>query len=152
METELQKLAAARTASHPRRLAKNKAIRPDNDYIGVIAEKTVADALGLPLQDYITPGKTDPGYDFTTNRGLKIDVKGTDRPNGNLLVPCDSKMTADVYMLVIVDKSTECGRIVGWIGSDDVLSAPKKDFGRKENGEVYFVEASKLRPIRDLST
>jgi len=149
-ETELQKLARERTASHPRRLSKNAAIRSDNDYIGIIAEKVVADYLHLPIQDYITPGKTDPGYDFVTENGIKIDVKGTDLVKGNLLVPCDSKMTADVYVFVVVDKSTESGTIIGWALHQEVVAAPKKDFGRKDRGAVYFVHTSKLHPVETM--
>jgi hypothetical protein len=143
-------MAEARTKSHDgKRLAADFAVLNNSDYIGIIAEGEFAKKYGL-LMSSITIGKRDPGWDFVY-KGKKIDIKATERANGNLIVPKapNRPRVADIYVLAIVNVGNETANFVGWIDAKEVMLAPVRDLGRGSY-PVYFVDRKNLRPMDEL--
>lgn len=147
-----REIAQARTAGHEKgRNALDKPIFDNTDLIGVIAEGEFARQFNLPFNADIG-SEGDGGYDFILPDGRTVDVKGTVRVNGNLLVPAADRkpLKADVYVLAIVDTDEETAAFIGWASQDDVRSSMVKDFGYAY-GPAYFVHRSRLRPMNKLS-
>lgn len=132
---------------------KNKAITEDTDLVGVIAEGEFAKAYDLPFVNYSTPGG-DAGFDFTLPDGRTVNVKGTGKIDGNLLVaaaPRKTKSTvADLYVLAIVNKKDETADFVGWTTRDKVLAAKVRFMGKNRYNPVYFVPREELNPMEEL--
>jgi len=76
-------------------------------------------------------------FDFISKDGATIDIKSTDRKDGNLVVP---KLMHDVYVLAIVDGSTV--DFIGYATKQMIEEAGKKDLG---NGSVWFVNRKELK-------
>lgn len=153
------KLATYRELADERNFLNRNAVGPkwdsiiDKDHstshlIGVIAEGTFANWLGLDVHQRHEPGG-DGFVDFELSDGRKVDIKGTTRLNGNLLVPTAKPIVADVFVLVIVNLEKEKGTMVGWIDRNTVLAAETKDYGYAYSA-VKFVSRSLLKPMNAL--
>ena len=70
---------------------------------GAQAEIAAAKAMNLYPDLELHPGPVFPEYDLITHNGLKIDVKDTSHPDGNLIVPWRKQWDKkpDYYLLVI---------------------------------------------------
>lgn len=147
-----KEVAKKRTGSHEgkRKDERDAPIIHNTDLVGVVAEAELAKLLGLPFQgDVGTRG--DPGYDFILPDGRTLDVKGTERVNGNLIVPAMERkpLVADLYALAIVDTNKGTAEFVGYATQEMVRQAPVKEFNNNY-GSGYFVHRSKLRPMKEL--
>jgi len=103
--------------------------------LGFCAEYAFSKQFNLHL-DIISNLEKD-SFDFISKDGATIDIKATDRSDGNLIVP---KLLHDVYVLAIVD-----GRTVDFIGyatKQMIEEAGKKDLG---NGPSWFVNRKELK-------
>ena len=103
--------------------------------IGFCAEYSFSKQFNLHL-DIISNLEKD-SFDFISKDGSTIDIKATDRSDGNLIVP---KLLHDVYVLAIVDGSTV--DFVGYATNQMIEEAGKKDLG---NGPVWFVSRKDLK-------
>ena len=96
-------------------------------------------------------GKTDKA-DCIASDGTRVDIKATDRINGNLLVSITKKINdVDVYFLV-VKISNEKFNIVGYEDSKNVIC--KDAYDRHQNdsrfkGEGYVVYQEDLFEIKE---
>jgi len=103
--------------------------------IGFTAEYAFSKQFNLHL-DIISNLEKD-SFDFISTYGNTIDIKATDRKDGNLVVP---KLMHDAYVLAIVDGSTV--DIAGYATKGMIERAGKKDLG---NGPVWFVDRKQLK-------
>ena len=103
--------------------------------IGFCAEYAFSKQFNLHL-DIISNLEKD-SFDFISKDGATIDIKATDRSDGNLIVP---KLLHDVYVLAIVDGSTV--DFIGYATKQMIEEAGKKDLG---NGPVWFVSRKDLK-------
>ena len=103
--------------------------------IGFCAEYAFSKQFNLHL-DIISNLQKD-SFDFISKDGSTIDIKATDRSDGNLIVP---KLLHDVYVLAIVDGRTV--DIVGYATKEMIEEAGRKDLG---NGLVWFVNRKDLK-------
>jgi len=103
--------------------------------IGFCAEYAFSKQFNLHL-DIISNLQKD-SFDFISKDGSTIDIKATDRSDGNLIVP---KLLHDVYVLAIVDGRTV--DIVGYATKEMIEEAGRKDLG---NGLVWFVNRKQLK-------
>ena len=103
--------------------------------LGFTAEYAFSKQFNLHL-DIISNLEKD-SFDFISKDGATIDIKSTDRMDGNLVVP---KLMHDVYVLAIVDGSTV--DLVGYASKQMIEEAGKKDLG---NGPVWFVSRKDLK-------
>lgn len=111
-----------------------------NDIEAVGAEMAVAKCLNVYPEWSPTPGEV-PRFDLAWN-GQKLDVKSTQRPDSNLLIPYLDKQL--LYILV-------CGqmpeyRILGKIRGTEVPVAGR--WVTLEHGPCWLVPADKLEPLR----
>jgi hypothetical protein len=111
-----------------------------NDVEAAAAEMAVAKCLNIYPEWQPTPG-TVPKFDLTWD-GQRLDVKSTQRPDGNLLIPYLDKEL--LYVLV-------CGtmpqyRILGGIRGSEVPVAER--WVTLEHGPCWLVPADKLEPLR----
>lgn len=102
---------------------------------GFMAEYAFSKQFNLHL-DIIGNLEKD-SFDFISREGATIDIKSTDRKDGNLVVP---KLMHDVYVLAIVDGNTV--DLVGYATKEMILEAGKKDLGK---GPVWFVNRKELK-------
>jgi len=111
-----------------------------NDVEAVAAEMAVAKQLNIYPEWSPTPGHV-PNFDLAWN-GQKVDVKSTQRPDGNLLIPhLDGEL---LYVLV-------CGqmphyRILGKIRGSEVPVAGR--WVALKHTACWLVPADKLEPLR----
>lgn len=103
--------------------------------LGFTAEYSFSKQFNLHL-DIISNLEKD-SFDFISKDGATIDIKATDRKDGNLVVP---KLMHDVYVLAIVDGNTV--DFVGYATKQMIEEAGKKDLG---NGPVWFVNRKQLK-------
>jgi len=103
--------------------------------LGFCAEYAFSKQFNLHL-DIISNLEKD-SFDFISKDGATIDIKATDRSDGNLIVP---KLLHDVYVLAIVDGSTV--DFIGYATKQMIEEAGKKDLG---NGSVWFVNRKELK-------
>lgn len=103
--------------------------------IGFTSEYAFSKQFNLHL-DIISNLEKD-SFDFISKDGATIDIKATDRSDGNLIVP---KLLHDVYVLAIVDGRTV--DIVGYATKQMIEEAGRKDLG---NGPVWFVNRKELK-------
>ena len=103
--------------------------------LGFVAEYAFSKQFNLHL-DIISNLQKD-SFDFISKDGSTIDIKATDRSDGNLIVP---KLLHDVYVLAIVDGRTV--DIVGYATKEMIEEAGRKDLG---NGLVWFVNRKDLK-------
>ena len=103
--------------------------------LGFCAEYAFSKQFNLHL-DIISNLEKD-SFDFISKDGATIDIKATDRSDGNLIVP---KLLHDVYVLAIVDGSTV--DFIGYASKQMIEEAGKKDLG---NGPVWFVNRKELK-------
>ena len=76
----------------------------------------------------------------------RIDVK-TARKAYNLLVEED-KVNADIYVLAMYRDYTDNVTLLGWAFKEEVLDAPKRDFGY---GIInHYIPKDNLHPIESL--
>lgn len=149
--SEYQKLAAERTRHHEgRRKVQEGRVTSTADLVGVIAEGEFAKKYGLPV-DSVQSAQRDPGWDFILD-GKKIDIKATSRKDGNLIVHTAAKrpLSADIYVLAIVNVGNETAEFIGWIEQKDVRVAPVRTLGYNDLYPVHFVTRSQLRPMDEL--
>jgi hypothetical protein len=124
---EYQALAAARSQVHDEAGRLTDQILPDRDLIGIIAEAEFAKMMGYEVNRDIIPSGDD-GYDFVVARnGQKVDVKATTIPHGRLMVRCESKALADLYVLGIVNLDLYTATFPGWAWKRDVLAKGKEE-------------------------
>jgi hypothetical protein len=103
--------------------------------LGFCAEYAFSKQFNLHL-DIISNLEKD-SFDFISKDGATIDIKATDRSDGNLIVP---KLLHDVYVLAIVDGRTV--DIVGYATKEMIEEAGRKDL---VNGPVWFVNRKELK-------
>ncbi len=103
--------------------------------LGFCAEYAFSKQFNLHL-DIISNLQKD-SFDFISKDGATIDIKATDRSDGNLIVP---KLLHDVYVLAIVDGRTV--DFVGYATKEMIEEAGRKDLG---NGPVWFVNRKELK-------
>jgi len=103
--------------------------------LGFTAEYAFSKQFNLHM-DIISNLEKD-SFDFISSNGATIDIKATDRTDGNLVVP---KLMHDVYVLAIVDGNTV--DLVGYATKEMIEKAGKKDLG---NGPVWFVDRKDLK-------
>ena len=103
--------------------------------LGFCAEYAFSKQFNLHL-DIISNLQKD-SFDFISKDGATIDIKATDRSDGNLIVP---KLLHDVYVLAIVDGRTV--DIVGYATKEMIEEAGRKDL---VNGPVWFVNRKELK-------
>ena len=103
--------------------------------IGFCAEYAFSKQFNLH-PDIISNLEKD-SFDFISKDGATIDIKATDRSDGNLIVP---KLLHDVYVLAIVDGSTV--DFIGYATNQMIEETGKKDLG---NGPVWFVNRKELK-------
>ncbi len=113
----------------------------NRDIQGVCAEFAIAKMMNLYPD--LTTNPRHGGIDLIDKSGKRIDVKQTDREDGNLIAPAHKNINeVDVYILVI---GTNPYQPVGWCKSDELIRRENiKDFGY---GKTYFLHRSKLRQI-----
>jgi hypothetical protein len=109
------------------------------DIQGVCAEFAIAKLMNL-YPDFTTNPRRG-GKDLTDKNGKRIDVKQTDKENGNLIAPFHKSVNeVDIYVLVI---GTNPYQVVGWCKSAELIRDENiKDFGY---GKTYFMHRDKLR-------
>jgi len=124
MIDNIRKMAADREELHKNH-ASSRPLSKDYEYIGLKGEEKFAEEFSLALDKELKPGG-DKGHDFSSSIGA-IDVK-TARKAYNLIVE-EGKVRADVYVLAQYEDSSDSVKLLGWASKDEVLKAPKKDFG-----------------------
>lgn len=103
--------------------------------LGFCAEYAFSKQFNLHLD--IISNLEKYSFDFISKDGSTIDIKATDRSDGNLIVP---KLLHDVYVLAIVDGSTV--DFIGYATNEMILEAGKKDLG---HGPSWFVNRKELK-------
>jgi hypothetical protein len=113
-----------------------------NDGYAAQAEEWVCDLFGVPFNG--TLSGPDPGYDFLW-AAMRVDVKWTPHRNGKLLLACDKRNPADVFVFVFgeMDEAPEIG---GWAFLWDFPPDPDPAMSHP----AYTIRRADLRPIADL--
>lgn len=114
-----------------------------NDAEAAAAEMAVAKCLNIYPEWSPTPGQV-PKFDLTWN-GQKLDVKSTQRPDGNLLIPSlDEEL---LYILV-------CGKIPEYCILGKISGRVVPFVGRWTNPKhkpCWLVPANELEPLKQPS-
>lgn len=139
---QLHDLASARTQVHEGTNRSYPQVLANRDLIGVIAEHAFAESYALAMDMTITPSG-DGGYDFRSRKGNSVDIKGTERADGRLMV---ANPRADVYVLAVVDCADQTARFAGWCFRDELL-AGKVEIHR--GVRMYCLTQQQLRPFDD---
>ena len=142
-KTDLRKIASDSENLHKDHES-SRPLSKDYEYIGLKGEAQFAEEFGLEIDETLRPGG-DSGTDFPTMFG-RIDVK-TARKAYNLLVEED-KVNADIYVLAMYRDYTDNVTLLGWAFKEEVLDAPKRDFGY---GIInHYIPKDNLHPIESL--
>ncbi|MBA7468404.1 hypothetical protein ES707_03653 [subsurface metagenome] len=110
-----------------------------NDVEAAAAEMAVAKYLNIYPEWQPTPGAV-PGFDLTWN-GQKLDVKSTQRPDGNLLIPY-----LEEYLLYIL----VCGKLPKYTILGKVSGSKVPFIGRWTDMKYracWLVPANQLEPL-----
>ena len=124
-------IARRRSAIHEGTKRSTKQVLPDRDLIGVIAEQAFAKTYGVAMNMSITP-MGDGGADFITRKGNWVDIKATKRPDGRLMVK-KHRLTADIYVLAIVNTESGAVDFAGWTTKQDIIEHATREFHQGEN-------------------
>ena len=124
MSEHLKKIAKDREEIHKNH-ASSRPLSKNYEYIGLVGESQFAEEFDMALDEELRP-QGDGGKDFYSKVG-SIDVK-TARKAYNLIVE-QGKVDSDVYVLAQYSDEDESAKLLGWAHKDEVLKAPKKDFG-----------------------
>ena len=124
MSEHLKKIAKDREEVHKHH-ASSRPLSKNYEYIGLVGESQFAKEFDMGLDEELRP-QGDGGKDFSSTMG-SIDVK-TARKAYNLIVE-QGKVDSDVYVLAQYFDEDETANLLGWACKDEVLKAPKKDFG-----------------------
>jgi hypothetical protein len=138
----LRDLAVARTQVHEGTNRSYPQVLSNRDLIGVIAEHAFAESYALSMDMTITPSG-DGGYDFRSRKGNSVDIKGTERADGRLMV---ANPRADIYVLAVVDCAEHTARFVGWT-TRAALLAGKVEIHR--GVRMYCLRQDQLRALDD---
>ena len=113
------------------------------DRLGIIGEMAVAKALNVcPI---FNNGPQANGYDLLYE-GLRIDVKTTERSDGNLIIKIKENPDVDTYCLVRWDEENSVATIVGYMPKHEVRQKEHERWIRRSC--CYFVSADKLKSIK----
>ena len=113
------------------------------DRLGIIGEMAVAKALNVcPIFNDSTKAN---GYDLLY-QGLRIDVKTTERSDGNLIIKTKENPDVDTYCLVRWDEENSVATIVGYMPKQEVRQKEHERWIRRSC--CYFVPAEKLKSIK----
>ena len=141
-----QRWLTHRSVDHPNQLVANPG-DDSTDILGLAFEVAYGQLRNLE-PDWSLSVNGDRGYDFI-DCGERINVKGTTRGNGRLMVPDWTNNYPDYWALMTCgdwqrDKTkirdTEF-RLAGYYPGLDLLKVPLRDFGY---GPTYAVEQSSL--------
>lgn len=111
------------------------------DRLGFLGEMALAKCMNL-MPDF-SVGPQANGADLVTHDGIRIDVKTTERPDGNLIVKPKENPDVDYYFLVRWDERFLCATIVGWIKKEKLR---QERYERVIRGQLcYFCPAKDLR-------
>lgn len=110
-----------------------------NDIEAAAAEMAVAKCLNIYPEWSPTPGEV-PGFDLSWN-GQKLDVKSTQRPFGNLLIP---DLNQDLLYILVCGKIPEY-RILGKISGSQVPLVGR--WTNLEHRPCWLIPANELEPL-----
>jgi len=85
------------------------------------------------------------GVDFHTNAGTTVDVKSTDRPEGNLIARNDAPGEAAVYVLALVDGSDVT--LKGYAMAEELFDRSNMRTLYAGGPLTYFVARDQLHPM-----
>lgn len=123
---------------------KKRKLSKDYDFKGALGEVGFAKLFNMEVDDSKRLDGDD-GYEFKEN-GYKIDIKTFSKPY-NLIVE-EGTVLADIYVLCGVSKNYNFLTWYGWEDKENVLDAPKKDFGY---GIInHYIHRSKLRDFEKI--
>lgn len=111
-----------------------------NDIEAVAAEMAVAKSLNIYPEWSPTPGQV-PGFDLALN-GQKLDVKSTQRPDGNLLIP---SLDEDLLYILVCGQMPNY-RILGKISGGNVPPAGR--WVNLKHKACWLVPANELEPLK----
>ena len=113
-----------------------------DDYVGLAGELAVA----AYLSDEPNLGDTKIDYDLEIPQGY-VDVKSTERQNGNLLAPLrQKKHPTDIYILCTINAPAV--DIVGYVlASEFMVDENIRNIG---GGDCYFLSREELHPVEEL--
>jgi hypothetical protein len=140
---DLKKIALEREHVHKDH-ASSRPLSKGYEYVGMVGEAQFAKEFNFKLDKELRP-EGDGGKDFSCSLGT-IDVK-TARKAFNLIVE-EGHVRADIHVLAQYNENKETATLLGWAHKEEVLDAPKKDFGY---GVInHYIPKNKLRPIESL--
>lgn len=137
------------------RVGSNRQSGVDDAYIGPGSKRFASEFNGAcaeiafckyrNLYPDLTVGPRSGGVDCVGRSGETVDVKCTDRSDGNLLVRIDKAASpCDYYALSVVRGPGEV-EIIGYASADEVFRDENlKDVG---HGPTYFIKQSQLHPL-----
>lgn len=127
------------------RLENKHQTRVQANIYGFKAEWAVAKLYGLPKTGLSIA--SDFGVDLWWN-DTSIDVKFTNKDNGDLIFDTADKFKSRIAILVAKTEDEQVMNVVGWLGRKLFLEiAEKKDYGY---GDRLIVTQEKLKPVESL--
>ena len=127
------------------RLENDKQSRREANVYGFMAEFAVAKLLGLDKTDLTVA--SDFGIDLWWN-DTSIDVKFTNRDDGDLIFDSMSAFKADIAVLVTKTNDKSLMKVCGWMSADDF--AEKSEDHNYGHGDRLRVLQPQLEDIKDL--
>ena len=138
-------VALCKMQGFPPRLENDNQSREEANALGFKAEFAVARLLGtsLPTVTVVTDGGVDLWFG-----DVSIDVKFTNRPDGDLIFDNMDKFKARVAVLVSPTEESDVMSIKGWMGRPEFeIRATGRDLGY---GDRLVISQKDLRPIESL--
>jgi hypothetical protein len=137
----MRKVAAEREFLH-RNHQSSRPLSPDYEYIGLMGELAFHKVTG-EVVDLLPRPEGDGAVDYRIGR-YHIDVKTARKP-GNMLREAGKRSVSDILVLARYSDKTDEATLLGWEWDDNMLRAPRKDFGY---GVVnHFVPVYKLKQM-----
>ena len=140
----MRKVAAEREFLH-RTHQSSRPLSPDYEYIGLMGELAFHKVTG-EVVDLLPRPEGDGAVDFRVGK-WRIDVKTARKP-GHMLREAGKRLNADILVLARYSDKAEDASLLGWEWDDNMLRAPRRDFGYGLTN--HYMPRSKLKQLWEL--
>ena len=117
---------------------------------GLLGEWAFALFTGLPVEGDVSVDG-DRGWDFRLPKGYTVDVKAVTHPDPILKHPAAAEMTADVYVLSLVDEPNMRAALCGWCWASELAEAETQDFGYGPQRSIHHSELRRMPKQKAMS-